>query len=183
VQEALEERLGDHIYGVDDEQLEGVVGALLRQHGYTLALAESCTGGLIGHRITQVPGSSEYFLLGIAAYSNEAKVTQLGVREMTLRRCGAVSPETAAEMALGAAAAGRADCALATTGIAGPSGGTVEKPVGTVWFAIHTPSGTHTQHAEFQGNRGFIKRRAAQEALILLRRALLTLTGNEQHSH
>lgn len=118
------------------ERLEERVGRLLRERGLSLAVAESCTGGLIGHRLTDVPGSSVYFLLGVVAYSNEAKQGLLGVSPGTLAAHGAVSRETAGEMARGVRRAAGADLGLSTTGIAGPGGGTPEKPVGTVCVAL-----------------------------------------------
>src|SRR3989304_5781049 len=118
------------------EKLEEVVGKLLTERKMTLALGESCPGGLVGHRLTNVPGSSSYVLGGIVAYSNEAKERLLGVRHETLEEQGAVSPETAIEMARGARAALGADVGLSVTGIAGPGGGTPDKPVGLVYVAL-----------------------------------------------
>jgi len=182
VELALRERLGDHVYGADDDELEAVVGRMLRERALTLAVAESCTGGLVGHRITQVPGSSAYFLLGVVSYSNEAKVAQLGVLPQTLEQYGAVSSNTAREMADGIARLSGADCTVATTGIAGPTGGSPDKPVGTVWFGIRTPSGTETHRARFRGDRAFVKQRTAQHALVLLRRSLIRTEAANQHS-
>ena len=132
----VRERLGASIYAVGDEGQEETVGRLLRDRGLTLALAESCTGGRIGDRITDVPGSSAYFLLGTATYSNEAKIGILGVSEQTLAEHGAVSTQTAEEMAAGARRRAGADLGLSTTGIAGPGGGTADKPVGTVCIGL-----------------------------------------------
>ncbi len=170
----VRERLGPHLYAVGDEGMEETVGRLLRERGMTLALAESCTGGRIGDRITDVPGSSEYFLLGVAAYSNQAKQALLGVRPETLRAHGAVSPETAAEMAEGARRAAGADVGLSTTGIAGPGGGTEEKPVGTVCIGLAWDGGTWSRRYDV-GDRGreWIKGMTAQIALDRLRRHLL----------
>lgn len=128
--------LGDYIYGQDEDTLESVVGGLLLRKRLTLAVAESCTGGLLGDRITDVAGSSVYFKEGIVAYSNEAKVRILGVREETLNGFGAVSRETALEMARRVQGISGADIGLATTGIAGPTGGTPEKPAGLVYIAL-----------------------------------------------
>jgi len=125
-----------HIYGSDDETLESVVGRLLRKQGLRLATAESCTGGLVAKRLTDVAGSSEFLLEGWVTYTNEAKRKRLGVRKATLDRFGAVSSETAREMARGALERSGADMAVALTGIAGPGGGTPEKPVGTVWYGF-----------------------------------------------
>ena len=116
--------------------LEVVIGGLLVKHKLTLATAESCTGGLIGHRLTEVPGSSQYFLGGIIAYSNEIKERVLGVSHATLEQHGAVSPETAIEMARGARRVLQTDIAVSATGIAGPGGGTADKPIGLTYIAV-----------------------------------------------
>jgi PncC family amidohydrolase len=137
---------------------------------------------LIGHRLTQIPGSSDYFLSDIVAYSNAAKQHLLGVNAETLAAHGAVSAETAREMAEGAATEAGADCSVATTGIAGPTGGTPEKPVGTVWFGVYSPLGLEAHHRRFHGGRRFVKRRTAQHALILLRRALLKLQDKQSRA-
>lgn len=175
----VRERLGQHLYAVGDLGMEEVVGELLQARGLTLALAESCTGGLIGHRITSVPGSSAYFLLGVVTYSNEAKERQLGVRHATLQRFGAVSPETAAEMAEGARRAARASVGLATTGIAGPGGATEGKPVGTVCIGLARKDGALWSHRYDLGDRGrdWIKEMTAQLALDRLRIHLLGERG------
>src|SRR5262249_10219131 len=124
--------LGKEIFGRDDETLEGVVGALLRASGQTLALAEACTGGLLAARLTEIAGSSDYFLGSAVTYANSAKAELVGVDPATLERFGAVSEETAREMALGARRRFGATIGIAVTGIAGPGGGSPEKPVGTV---------------------------------------------------
>jgi nicotinamide-nucleotide amidase len=161
--------LGHLVYGEGEVSLEARVGELLRERGWTLALAESCTGGLLGHRITSVPGSSDYFLFGAVVYANRAKVEVLGVREETLRSHGAVSEETAREMAEGALRVGRADMAVSTTGIAGPGGGVPGKPVGTVCFGLATRGEeTRTFRCLFPGDREAVKYLASQEALCLL---------------
>ncbi|OQX90062.1 MAG: competence/damage-inducible protein A, partial [Candidatus Coatesbacteria bacterium 4484_99] len=121
------------LYGYGEDGLEIVVGKLLRQNGMTISTAESCTGGLVSNRIVSVPGASDYFLGGVVAYSNEAKSNLLGVSEKTLSTFGAVSPETAEEMALGVRKKFASNIAVSTTGIAGPTGGTAEKPVGLVY--------------------------------------------------
>ncbi|MDP9348394.1 MAG: competence/damage-inducible protein A, partial [Gemmatimonadota bacterium] len=136
IEARVRERLGAHVYAVGDVGMEEVLGTLLRGRGLTLGVAESCTGGLIGHRITDVPGSSAYFLLGVVTYANEAKEQILGVRSETLREHGAVSTQTAEEMAAGVRRISGASLGLATTGIAGPGGGTPEKPVGTVCVGL-----------------------------------------------
>lgn len=167
----VRERLGDHLYAVGDRGMEEVVGELLSGEGLTLAVAESCTGGLIGHRLTDVPGSSGYFLLGIVAYSNQAKETLLGVSSETLARHGAVSTETAAEMARGVRAAAGSTLGLATTGIAGPGGGSDEKPVGTVCIALAWEGGEWAKRLDLgTRHRDWIKEMTAQLALDRVRR-------------
>jgi len=170
----VRERLGTHLYGIGDVGLEDVVGELLTERGQTLALAESCTGGLIGHRLTEVPGSSTYFLLGIVAYSNGAKQKLLGVSAETLERFGAVSTETAIEMARGARKCAGSSLGLATTGIAGPGGGTDPKPVGTVCVGIVGEGGEWARRFDLgTRDRGWIKEMTAQIALDRLRLHLL----------
>ena len=170
----VRERLGHHVYATGDQGLEQVVGALLRERGLKLAVAESCTGGRIGDWITNVPGSSEYFLLGVATYSNEAKEQVIGVRAATLAAHGAVSPQTAEEMAEGVRLRAGADIGLSTTGIAGPGGGTADKPVGTVCIGLAWEGGTWSRRYDL-GDRGreFIKGLTAMTALDRLRRWLL----------
>lgn len=177
VEQAIRGRVGEFLYGEGDDTLESVVGRLLSQMGKRLAVAESCTGGLIAHRITNIPGSSGYFRQGWVVYANEAKVEALGVSPDTLATYGAVSEATAAEMAAGARKASRADIAVAVTGIAGPGGGTEGKPVGTVCFGVATPGGTHTCTRRFTGSREDIKWRSASEALNLVRVTLLREDG------
>lgn len=155
-----------------DEAWEVRVGGLLRRRGWTLALAESCTGGLVGHRVTNVPGSSDYFLGGVVAYANEAKERLLHVRHETLERYGAVSRETALEMAEGARQAFGADVGVAVTGIAGPGGGLPEKPVGLTWIAVSTRQMEVAESHTFSGERLAIKQQASEAALALLARVL-----------
>jgi nicotinamide-nucleotide amidase len=168
-QRRIEERLGDCVYGFDDEELEVVVWRLLYESGRTLAVAESCTGGLIAHRITNVPGSSEVFLRGFVAYSPQAKVELLGVPPSVLEREGAVSATVAEAMARGARERAGADLAVASTGIAGPSGGTEDKPVGTVYLALADSNGAWSKRFLFRGERGQIKITASTAALDWLR--------------
>jgi nicotinamide-nucleotide amidase len=149
--------------------LEQVVGEELTRQGLTLCLAESCTGGLIGHRLTSVPGSSAYLERGLVVYSNRAKQELLGVCEQTLLAHGAVSQKCAVELALGARVRSGVDLGLAVTGIAGPDGGSAEKPVGTVWFGLAGPEGLMTRHRWFYGDRAIVKVQAAETALNLLR--------------
>ena len=176
VETEIRRRLGSHIYGADDETLESQVGAMLRAAGKTLAVAESCTGGLVGHRLTNVPGSSDYFLASLVTYSNEAKGTLLGVSAETLAAHGAVSRETAQAMAEGVRRAGQADVGLSITGIAGPAGGTEAKPVGLVYLGLADGDGTVVEEHRLRGDRPMIKERAAQLALYLLFRRLQAQT-------
>jgi len=147
---------------------EELIGNTLRTRGLTLATAESCTGGLIGSRITDVAGSSEYFVGGIVAYAYDAKVALLGVAWDTLNAHGAVSRETVLEMARGARGALKADIAIATSGIAGPGGGTPDKPVGTTWIGLATPDGEWAKDFHFSGDRTQNKTSAATEALKMV---------------
>jgi nicotinamide-nucleotide amidase len=170
---AIREKLGDAVYGVDGVEMEEVVGALLKQRRLTLAVAESCTGGLIGARITNIAGSSEYFERGAVVYSNQAKTEMLGVTEKLIERHGAVSAEVAAAMAQGIKQAARTTLGLSVTGIAGPDGGTEKKPVGLVYLALASSSGVKTEEFRFLGNREQIRMRASQMALDMVRRYLI----------
>ena len=145
--------------------LETQIGELLRVRGLTLASAESCTGGLIGHRITNIPGSSEYYIGGVVAYAYEAKVALLGVSWDTLHAHGAVSAETVLEMACGARKALSADIAVSVSGIAGPGGGMPNKPVGTTWIGLAAPDGEWARVFCFVGDREQNKASSAEEAL------------------
>lgn len=147
---------------------ERLVARLLEENGATLAVAESVTGGLIASRLTDVPGISRFFLEGIVSYSNKAKVRLLGCIEEELLHFGAVSAPVAEQMARGARTRSGATFAVSTTGIAGPSGGTPEKPVGLVWFGVSTPTKTFSHSVVFEGDRKKIKHRAADEAFRLL---------------
>ncbi|HHH82788.1 MAG TPA: CinA family protein [Chloroflexi bacterium] len=150
------------------------LGALLRSRGLTLAVGESCTGGLVSHRITNMPGSSSYFLGGIVAYSNEIKERLLGVSPRSLEMHGAVSEQVALEMARGAQSALGADVGIAVTGIAGPGGGTPDKPVGLTWVAVSGPQGELVVEHRWRGGRAENKERSASAALKL---ALALLEG------
>jgi PncC family amidohydrolase len=152
--------------------LERVVGRLLKEQGLTLALSESCTGGLLGHRVTDVPGSSDYFRGSIVAYASDVKEKLLGVRGETLAAHGAVSEQTAQEMARGARRAIEADLGLSITGIAGPTGGTLGKPVGLVYVGLAAPDGEWVERYVWDGDRLENKARSAEAALDLLRRYL-----------
>jgi PncC family amidohydrolase len=152
---------------------EEEVGALLVTRGLTLVTAESCTGGLVAHRITDVPGSSAYFLGGFVTYANEAKEGVLGVRHETLLAHGAVSEETALEMARGARQRLGADLGISTTGIAGPAGGTRDKPVGLVYVALSAPGMELCRRFVWQGDRSANKKQSAEAAMELLLSYLL----------
>jgi nicotinamide-nucleotide amidase len=165
--------LGANVYGWDDDELENVVVAGLAERKKTLALAESCTGGLIAHRITNVPGASEVFQGGVVSYANIAKQTFLGVRPEVLHAEGAVSESVVREMAAGARERFGADFALAVTGIAGPGGGTPEKPVGTVFIALATAAGIQVKQNFNPWDRETFKQVTAQQALEMLRRELI----------
>jgi PncC family amidohydrolase len=155
-----------------EDDLEITVGRLLRERGLTLAVSESCTGGLVSHRITNVPGSSDYYRGAITAYACDVKETLLHVRSETLADYGAVSEQTAREMAAGVRHALRADVGVSVTGIAGPTGGTPEKPVGLVYVALVTPDGGWVERHVWAGDRRENKAQSADAALDLLRRYL-----------
>jgi nicotinamide-nucleotide amidase len=165
----LKAELGERYYGEESDDLAAVVLAQLRVRQATLAVAESCTGGMLGARITAVPGSSDVFLGGIIAYSNAVKTEQLGVPGDVLSAYGAVSEEAVSAMAVGVQRRFDAACTIAITGIAGPDGGTPEKPVGTVWLAARSGSTTRTVRRVFPGDREEIRGRTAQASLDLLR--------------
>ncbi|HNX44076.1 MAG TPA: competence/damage-inducible protein A [Bacteroidales bacterium] len=164
---------GEFIFGEGDDTLEEVVGKLLREKGCTLATAESCTGGYIAHLITSIAGSSDYFKGSVVAYANEIKEKLLGVKPRTLAQHGAVSSETVKEMAEGARERFTVDYAIATSGVAGPSGGTPEKPVGTTWIAVASPLGTVTRKFILGEHRGRNIQRAAISALSMLRKIMI----------
>jgi nicotinamide-nucleotide amidase len=168
----LRRLLGPRIYGAEDDDLETVIVRLLTERKATLALAESCTGGCIAHRVTNVPGASAVLLAGLVTYSNAAKQRFLGVQAETLAQHGAVSEPVAREMAEGARREVQADYALSVTGIAGPSGGTAEKPVGTVFIGLAGPSGTVMERNFNPYDRETFKQVTAQQALDLLRRTV-----------
>ena len=168
-------RLPNFIYGLDQDNLETIVGQLLTTRRWNLAVAESCTGGLISHRITQVSGSSNYFLGGYVVYSNESKTSVLKVNPDLIKRNGAVSLEVAKAMAEGVRKAAKSDIGLSTTGIAGPTGGTAEKPVGLVYIGLSDDQSTQAFEFRFSGARETVKHRTSQAALELLRRYGLQL--------
>lgn len=169
---ALRERLGHAVYAEGETDMETVTAELLLEKNKTLAVAESCTGGMIASSLIEYAGISKVLLEGCVTYSNEAKMKRLGVKAETLEKYGAVSPETAAEMAEGIARTSGAAIGLATTGIAGPDGGTPEKPVGLVYVALHADGETKVKELRFAGKRNKIRERAAYAALDWLRRIL-----------
>ncbi len=167
----LRSRVAAYSYGEDDTDLAAVVLERCRASGSRLAVAESCTGGLVGERLTSVPGSSDVFLGGVIAYHNDVKRNLLGIRAEDLDRFGAVSEEVAVQMATGVRERLGADVGVSVTGIAGPGGGTAEKPVGLVWIAVHA-SEVKARRFHVGGDRAEIRQRAAQAALEMVRRAL-----------
>jgi nicotinamide-nucleotide amidase len=173
-------RLGDRLFS-EGPPMEEVVGEILRAKKATVTLAESCTGGLVAQMITSVAGSSDYFERGFVVYANKAKTEMLGVAEPLLIEHGAVSEPVARAMAEGARARAGATYGVSVTGIAGPGGGTAEKPVGTVWIAVAGPGGTSTQLLQWPGDRAMIRGLSAMVALDLLRRAALGLPIGEAH--
>jgi nicotinamide-nucleotide amidase len=176
VQEKLEEVLpliNEYVYGYDEDTLEKVVGTLLISKNATLATAESCTGGMIAQMLTSVAGSSAYYLGSVVAYANEVKIAQLGLTTDVLTEQGAVSEETVRAMAEGVRKKLQTTYAVSTSGIAGPSGGTAEKPVGTVWIAVAGPAGTIAKQFRFGDNRERNIIRTSVTALAMLRRFVL----------
>ncbi len=168
----LRARIGDGVYGEGDADLAAVVLDLLRARGWTVAVAESCTGGMLGMRLTAIPGSSDAMLGGTIAYRNDVKVRELGVAQAELDAHGAVSEPVVRQMARGVRERFGAQVGLAITGVAGPGGGSPEKPVGTVWVAIDTPDGVRAVMPRMVGDRDEIRRRATQAVLNLLRKSL-----------
>jgi len=167
--EAAERQLGDAVFGHDETTIEQAVAQLLERHRLTVAVAESCTGGLIGHYLTEVPGISRFLLEDLVTYSNEAKVRLLGVPRETIEAVGAVSEEVAGQMAAAVRQRATADIGLSTTGIAGPTGGSPQKPVGLVFVGLATEDWTRVERLKFVGSRTIIKQRAAKAALDILR--------------
>jgi len=165
----LQSTLGELIYGVSDQSLAEVVGEELARQGKTIAVAESCTGGLLAKLLTDHPGSSKYFTYGWITYSNEAKISELGVPAELIQQYGAVSEQVARAMAIGARKKAGTDYAISITGIAGPAGGTEQKPVGLVYISVDSENGCDTQRCFFYHGRRFIRLRAAQTVLNILR--------------
>jgi nicotinamide-nucleotide amidase len=168
-EKTLQSILGELIYGVGDQSLAQVVGEKLTRQGKTIAVAESCTGGLVAKLLTDIPGSSKYFTYGWITYSNQAKISELGVPVNLIREYGAVSEQVARAMAVGARKKAGTDYAIGITGIAGPTGGTEQKPVGLVYIGVDSENGCDTKRCFFYHDRQFIRLRAAQTVLNILR--------------
>lgn len=175
VYEEIKSILGEYIYGEDEDSLEKVVANMLCAKQMSIASAESCTGGLIAASLVSYPGISEVFMEGVVTYSNEARISRLGVKEETLNKYGAVSKETAEEMAVGIAKTAKTDIGVSTTGIAGPSGGSEEKPVGLVYIGLYIKGKTVVKKFNFNGDREQVRRRATLNALNMIRKELLNL--------
>lgn len=174
-------RLGDYVFSSEGKSLEAVVAELLTQSGETVAVAESCTGGRLAAKLTAIPGSSKFFKSGLITYSDESKTQLLDVPPFVIKKAGAVSKDTALAMAVGLARKSGCDYCLSVTGIAGPDGGTDEKPVGTVHFALASPNGPFHQKFNFgPGSREQIQARAAQAGLFMLYRSLAGLPIDEE---
>ncbi len=173
--EELNKLIPQHIYGYEKDTLEQIVGSLLKEKMQTLSLAESCSGGLIAHLVTSVPGSSAYFMGGVVSYSYESKTKMLGVTTETLEKFGAVSEEVVTQMALGAKKEFKTDWAVSASGIAGPDGGMEGKPVGTVWIAVAGPNGVKAKKFQFGGDRERNIAVTAITALNMLRKQLLAV--------
>lgn len=173
IEEKIKDRVGKYIYGYDDTTLEETVAKLLVKNNMTIAVSESCTGGMVSSKLIDYPGISQSFIEGCVTYSNEAKMNRLGVKKETLDKYGAVSSETAIEMAVGIAKNLNTNIGLSTTGVAGPGGGTDEKPVGLVYIGIYINGDIKVKKCNFSGSRDKIRSRATNEALNLLRLELL----------
>jgi len=171
----IRDRAGKYIYGIEEEELEEVLGRILTERGMRIAVAESCTGGLIANRLTNISGSSSYFERGVVTYSNRSKTESLGVPEELLTAHGAVSREVATAMAEGVRRIAGTDIGLSTTGIAGPTGGSAEKPVGLLWTGYADAGGSTAVKFQFGDGRLRFKERASQAALELVRRRLLQI--------
>jgi len=172
IEQEIRARLQPFIFAAGNQTMADALGERLHEKSLTLAVAESCTGGLIGHLLTEVPGSSRYFLGGVVVYSNQAKMDLLQVAQDTIDRHGAVSATTALQMAEGVKGRFQADIGLAVTGIAGPGGGTTEKPVGTVHIGLALRDKTYSERYRFQGSRNQIKSNTAMMAMDWVRRVL-----------
>lgn len=179
---AVRERLGEYCFSSGDIGMDETVAALFRDRCLTLSLAESCSGGLIAKRITDIPGSSSYFSEGLVTYSNAAKMRLLGVSAEVLNNCGAVSSECASAMAKGVRLASGSDLGLAVTGIAGPEGGVEDKPVGTVFISLAASDGCWIKRFQFSGNRDEVRTQVAWTAMDWLRRYLLKKGSASNHT-
>ncbi len=179
IEKKLRSKVEKYIYASGDTELEDVIGTLLKERSLTLSVAESCTGGLISDRITNVPGSSEYFECGVVTYSNRSKIYELGVPADALKQYGAVSRQVAEAMAFGIRTKSTVDIGISTTGIAGPTGGSADKPVGLIWIGYSDKDETFALKLQFNygGGRRVVKERAAQAALELLRKKILKISG------
>lgn len=169
VEEEIRRRLGNKVFGRDQETMIGIVGQALSDRNLTISSAESCTGGLLGAALTQEPGSSKIYLGGVVSYSNSLKQDLLGVQEETLKAYGAVSEEVAKEMAEGIRSKTGSDLSISTTGIAGPDGGSNEKPVGLVYIGFATSKGVHAEKFQFYGERDSVRQLTVQAALNRIR--------------
>ncbi|RMD04428.1 competence/damage-inducible protein A [Clostridium autoethanogenum] len=173
IESKIREKLGINIYGEDDDTMEEVIGKLLINKELTISSAESCTGGLIAARLVNYPGISAVFKEGAVTYTNEAKMKRLGVKKDTLDKFTAVSSETAKEMAEGIAKTANTDIGIATTGVAGPGGGTYENPVGLVYIGLYINGKTYVKKCQYSGSRDVVRQRATMTALDLIRRHLI----------
>ncbi|MDP4126944.1 MAG: competence/damage-inducible protein A [Bacillota bacterium] len=179
-EEEIRRRLGDKVFGCDQDTMIGIVGKTLINKHLTISTAESCTGGLLGAALTQEPGSSDFYLGGVVSYSNSLKQGLLGVKEETLKAYGAVSKEVAIEMAEGIRSKTGSIFAISTTGIAGPGGGSDEKPVGLVFIGFATPKGVHSEKFQFYGERESVRQLTVQAALNRVRQHILNSEGRQQ---
>jgi len=168
-EKSLRNKLGELVYGTEEQTLAEVVGEKLARQKMTIAVAESCTGGTLAKLLTDIPGASRYFTHGWVTYSNTAKIGELGVPADLIEKYGAVSEQVAQAMAQGARTTARTDFAIGITGIAGPAGGTEQKPVGLVYISVDSDNSWDTKRCLFSGDRRFIRLRAAQTALNMLR--------------
>ncbi len=173
-EQEIRERVGEYIYGTDDLGFPSIVGGLLSKNSLTISLAESCTGGLVGNRITDIPGSSQYFMGGLIVYSNQAKIEQLGVKKETLEKYGAVSKNTAEEMAVNIREIMKTDIGVSLTGIAGPGGGSKEKPVGLVFIGLATGQKAKVYKLNLHGDREWNKWISSQYALFYVYNYLMS---------
>lgn len=174
-EQEIRKRLGNKVFGKDLETMVGIVGQALRTHGLTIATAESCSGGLLGAALTQEPGSSDFYLGGVVSYANSLKEHLVGVKKTSLDSVGAVSPEVAREMAEGICLRTSSDLSIGITGIAGPEGGTPDKPVGLVYIALATSNSSEAKKFQFYGERESVRQLSVQAALDWVRRYVLSL--------